>query len=311
MKHQWTRRLLPRLLVLLSTALVSVAVFQTQTHQPDPVPLKVVPELVLAPEKPKVEDPEPFVDYEETDKLFLNGYEVSKVEARVPYEMSDDEHGRSITEMIDSTYVVVKKDGKTIAKFDGIESPLGNGADFGLFDLLGNGSKEVIISLTISRGGSHWVVSLDPQFRVLFDDRDYNIGRETLSIVDVDKDGVQEIALPIVSYYGMEGLESVSETPLPEIIFKYDAKQKKYLPANHLFVDYVFRGRTPENEKETYQHHRFDVLFNYIYAGREVEGWASFDKYYPSPDKEVMVSRIKGMLKNDPVYKYIYKDRKN
>ena len=299
---------MPRLLVFLSIALVSVAVFQTEIHQPDPIPLKVVPDLILAPEKPKVEDPEPFFDYEATDRLFLNGYEVRRVETRVPYEMPD-EHGKLRTKMIDSAYVVVKKNGKTIAKFDGIDSPLGNGADFGLFDLLGSGSKQLIISLTISRGGAHWVVSLDPDFRVLFEAGDYNVGRETFSTVDVDKDGVQEICLPIVSYYGMEGLQSVGETPLPEIIFKYDAQQKKYLPANHLFVDYVLRGWTPETEKESYGHHRFNVLLDYVYAGKEKDGWASFDKYYPSPDKEVMKSRIKGMLKNDLVYRYIYKHR--
>ena len=305
MKRVLTRKLFPRFLVFLGTALISIWIFQTETHQADPIPLRLLPDTIPFPVEtlPKPEDPEPFFEYVGDEKVFHQGYEVSKLELTVPYDCPEPCS-------IDATHVVVRRNGKTIAEFDGVYHPVGNLADFGLVDLLGNKSEQLIVSLTISRGGRHLVVSLDPEFRVLFDSGDFDVGRETVSIVDIDKDGVQEICLPIVSYYGMDGLQSVGETPLPEIIFKYDSQRMKYLPANHLFPYYALRGLNPETEKETYQHHRFDVPLDYVYAGKEKEGWASFDKHYPSPDKEVMRSRIKAILKDDPVYKYIYKNRK-
>ena len=307
MKRAWIRTL-PRFVAFLSTGLISVLIFQTETQPTARIPL--VPDTIPAPVETltKSEDSEVFRDYEDDDRLFHQGYEVRKGDAKVPYEQPD-EHGNLKTVYIDSSYVVVKKDGRTIAKFHGLESPLGSLADFGFADLVGDESEELIISLTISRGGRHWVVSLDPEFRVLFDSRDYDVGREDFSIIDIDKDGVHEICLPIVSFYGMEGLQSVGETPLPEIIFKYDAKQKRYLPANHLFVDYALRGLNPESEREIHRNYRFNVVLDYVYAGKEREGWASFDKHYPSQDKAVMKSRIEAVLKDDPVYKYIYKDR--
>ena len=303
MKRAWIKKTFPRFLVFLTIALISISIFKTETTHIDPVSVRIVPDTIPIPVEtlPKIEDPEPFFDYLVDDTLFYHGYELKKVDVRVPWSCPE-------SCSIDATHVVLLRDGITIAEFDGVYHILGNLADFGFANLLGTSSEQLIISLTISRGGRHLIITLDPAFRVLFDSGDFDVGRETVSIVDIDKDGVQEICLPIVSYYGMEGLQSIGETPLPEIIFKYDAKRMKYLPANHLFVDYVFRHSNPENEKETYQHHRFNVLLDYIYAGKEKEGWVSFDKHYPSPDKEVMRSRIKAILKDDPVYKYIYKN---
>lgn len=278
--------------MFLTTGLASVWLFQTVTHHIDPVSGEVPPNITPAPvatvsEKESLEQSFEYVD---DDKLIHHGYEVSKV--------SD----------MDVSYAVLKRDGKTIAKFDDVYHPLGNQTDFGLFDLLGNKSQQLIISLSIPRGGRQWVVSLHPKFRVLFDSAGYGVGRESGDWfpLDIDNDGVFEISLPKVSFYGMDGLHSVGETPLPEIVFKYDEKQMKYLPANHLFVDYALQGWNAEKEKETYQHHRFNFLLDYVYAGKEKEGWASFDKHYPSPDKKQMRARIKAILKNDPVYKYIY-----
>ena len=304
MRRAWTRKILFRLLVFLGTALISISIFKTETTRPDPIPVRIVPETIPVPVQtlPKIEDPEPFLDYLGDDTLFYQGYELKKVDVRVPWYCPEPCS-------IDATHVVVKRNGKAVAEFDGVYHTLGNLADFGLFNLLGSRSEQLIVSLTISRGGRHLIISMDPEFRVLFDSGDFDVGRETVSIVDIDKDGVHEICLPIVSYYGMEGLQSVGETPLPEIIFKYDANQMKYLPANHLFADYALRHLNPETEKQIYQHRRFDVLLDYVYAGKEEEGWASFDQHYPSPDKKVMRSRIKAILKDDPVYKYIYNNR--
>ena len=286
--------MLLRYLVFLTTGLASIWLFQPQTHRFDcfffprdfvPAPVETVPHN------------ETVFEYVDDEKLFHHGYEVRRV----------------VDTRTDVSYAIIKRDGKTIAKFDGVDHPMGNQTDFGLFDLLGDKSQQLIVSLSVPRGGNQWVVSLYPTFRELFDVADYSVGRESADWfpIDIDNDGVFEISLPKTSFYGMEGLQSVGETPLPEIVFKYDSKQKKYLPANHLFVDYVMRGWDPEKEKDTYQHHRFNYLLDCVFAGQEKEGWASFDKHYPSADKERMKSRLKAILRNDPVYKYIYKKRKS
>ena len=278
--------------MFLSTGLASVWLFQTATQPLSPVPAPVHAPVPVAVSENESE--EPSFEYVDDDKLFHHGYEVSRVDRA------------------DVSYAVLKRDGKAIAKFDGITHPLGNSTEFGLFDLLGDKSQQLIVSLSVPRGGNQWVVSLYPEFRVLFDGNDYGVGRESGDWfpLDLDKDGVFEISLPKVSFYGMDGLQSVGETPLPEIVFKYDAEQMRYLPANHLFIDYALRGWDADKEKESYQHHRFNYLMDCVFAGKEKEGWASFDEHYPSADKAQMRSRIKAILKNDPVYKFIYQKRK-
>jgi hypothetical protein len=84
----------------------------------------------------------------------------------------------------------------------------------------------------------------------------------------------------------------------------------KYLPANHLLSDYALRSINLKPEEEIYQHRRFDILLDYVFAGKEKEGWESFNKHYPSADKAVMRSRIRAILRDDPVYKFIYQKRK-
>lgn len=307
MKHRRIRTVSLRFLVFLTTGVASVWLFQTRTHPIDHVSVEVVRDI--APSLPASDDSNEWerrffdcVDHD--DELFYQGYEVRTITKTVMDEYID--------RPVDVSYVVVKRNGKSIAKFDGISHPLGNSAEFGLCDLIGDDSKQLVIALTRSRGGRHVVISLHPKFRVLFDSFDYGVGRELddSSVIDIDKDGVFEISLPKVSFYGIEGLQSVSETPLTEIVFKYDAKRMKYLPANHLFVDYALKGWDADKEKETYQHHRFNYLLDCVFAGKEKEGWASFDEHYPSADKEIMRSRIKAILKNDPVYNYIYPKRK-
>ena len=305
-----------RLLVFLSTGLISVLLFQAPTHRSDSteqsppiiptIPSPAIPTPTAFDTEESIQLSDMFVD---EDSLFHNGYEVRRLTKTAQYESRDD-RGRPSIESMEVSYVVIKRNGRTVAEFDGVDHPLNNSADFGLFDVLGDKSEKLIVSLTVPRGGRHLVVSLQPKFRVLFDSFDFNVNREEFDAIDLDKDGVYELRLPLTTFYGLEGLNSVSETPLPEIYFKYDKKKQKYLPANDLFADYALRGLNLEPEKETYKHHRLHVLLDYVYAGKEKEGWVSFDTHYPSPDKEKMRSRIKARLKDDPVYQYIYQKRR-
>lgn len=189
MKRRRTRTLFGELSVFLATMLVSVCLFQSNNSLPsEPAqPLAKVPvETVSQPEDPQQ------LDYSGEDKLFHHGYEVSRVDDTISYKDTYG-HTKPGSDALEISYVVVKRHGKRVAKFDGEYHPWGNSADFGLFDLLGDKSQQLIVSLTMSRGGRHWVVSLDPTFRILFDSAHYDVGREGFSVIDVDKDGVHEI----------------------------------------------------------------------------------------------------------------------
>jgi len=115
----------------------------------------------------------------------------------------------------------------------------------------------------------------------------------------------------VTAFYGFENFTSM-ETPLPSIVFKFDQQERKYLPANHRFQSYVLRGiekrirnLTP-NAEWFYLSSRLDIALDYIYAGKEQEAWSFFDKEYRRPDKEEMKTKIRAVLKKQPVYRFIY-----
>jgi len=200
------------------------------------------------------------------------------------------------------------KDNRRLMKFDGVYFGLGNSTWLGLFDLFGNGSQQFIISQTAPRTGRHWVVSVSPTVRVLFDSFDYGVGREEFYVIDIDKDGVYEIVLPVTGFYEMMDQMYIGEIPLPEIIFKYDARAGKYLPANHLFLDYALydierdiKQLLPADDLN-YLSRRLTILLRYVYAHKAKEGWDFFEREYQRPDKAEIKARIRLVLKRAPVY---------
>jgi hypothetical protein len=119
----------------------------------------------------------------------------------------------------DDEYAILRRQGKTIARFDGIHGPIGNNIEFGVSSLLGHGPKQLLVSQDIFRGGRQWVVSLGKRPRVIYDGRKWLTGREgdDLSIVDLNGDGVYELVMPDCVFYGFEGLFPAG-TPLPRTI---------------------------------------------------------------------------------------------
>ena len=209
---------------------------------------------------------------------------------------------------LEVSYAALMKNNRRLLKFDGVYFWSGNETELGLFDLLGNGSQQFIVSQTVPRGGRHWVVSVSPQIRVLFDSWDYDVGREEFNVIDIDKNGVYEIVLPVTAFYDMQDKMYIGEIPLPEIIFKYDAKAGKYLPANHLFLDYALHGidqdiaKLVTEDDRNYLSRRLAILLRYVYARKAAEGWDFFEREYQRPDKEEIKARIKLVLKRSPVY---------
>src|SRR5258708_7697732 len=121
-----------------------------------------------------------FVDKE---KLHYKGFVVQRLRKRIKIN-----EGQQTFITANASYVVLRRHGTTVRKFDGISHPWGNGADFGLFALLGGESKQLIVSLDVFRGGSQWVVELSKSAHVIYDGRAWGTGRESavMGIVDLD-----------------------------------------------------------------------------------------------------------------------------
>jgi len=188
-----------------------------------------------------------------------------------------------------------------------------NETDIGLFPLLGGKTKQLIISQIVPRGGRHWIVELAAHPKILFDSGDYEVGREDVSAIDLDSDGVYEITLPITCFYDAIDRLSISGTPLPTAIFAYDKQAGRYLPANHRYRDYLLKGietqigNLPTEIGESYLSRRLEVLLRFLYAGKEKEGWEFFDKAYTLDDADKIKTRVKEVLQEAPAYKFIRK----
>ena len=51
-----------------------------------------------------------------------------------------------------------------------------------------------------------------------------------------------------------------------------------------------------------------NVALRYVYAGEEKEGWSFYDRVYQLPDKEEIRARVLALLKDEPVYQFIYQN---
>lgn len=241
------------------------------------------------------------------ERLSYNSYEIAKLKKTVREEGTT----------MDVSYLVVKKKQKTVAIFDGPHHPTANAVDFGLFPFLGK-ENQLLVSITVPRGGRQWIADFTPAYRKIFDTEKWGVGREgaDLGFIDIDHDGVLEITAGAFWYYVFSEI-SMSETPVADVIFKYDTKAKEYVPANHLFPSYSLRwvedwsSSLPAKEGYGYLGRRVDVLLLYLYAGREKEGWDFFDRVYEAKDKAQVKTRIQNVLKHSPTYQYIRKHGKN
>ena len=237
-----------------------------------------------------------------SDALSYGGYDLVKLLKKVKLEETP-----SLTEV---SYAVLKRKGKVLAKFDGVYSGVGNATDFGLFSFLNGEAKQIFISQTIPRGGRHWVVNLSPDFRVIYDSGDWGVGRDDFTVIDVNGDSVYEISQEMTAFYSFKNISS-SETPLPEVIFKYDERERKYLPANHLFPDFALEGIKMQIENLRIDERRLSsvlhIVLRYIYAGKDQEAWSFFEREYTQADKEQMKAKILAVLQDEAVYKYLHR----
>ena len=223
-------------------------------------------------------------------------------------------------------FATLEKEGKVLATFknDGYRKEMNN---FGLFPFLGTKVKQLVIEQY--SGGAHccwsyWILKLGPDLDVIYESQEYPVGYG-LTPLDLDQDGVFEFTQALLTFDYFDRLPHAL-SPLPAVVFKYEEKNSRYLPANQIFANYLLNGieedteRVREFQKKTdlttcddargeYLSLVFEVVLRYIYAGKEKEGWLFYEKEYHLPDREEMRSKIKKKLESCPVYREIYAPR--
>jgi hypothetical protein len=245
--------------------------------------------------------------YSEDSVLSYSGYEVERRSRTIKFRYTKYD-----TPIL---YAVLRKNGKVLVTFDGLLHPLGTEVRFGLFPLLGESSKQLIVEQSTYRGLRYWVVNLSPGFSVLYDSVNYDVGY--LRASDLDKDGRYELIQPLLSFKFFNKLDNTN-SPSIDIVFKYNQRTQTYIPANPEFQDFALKDIEQKIKKarevgatdDSGNYYRnllsavLEVSLRYIYAGKEKEGW-SFYEEYNAPDKDEVKSELKKVLNKDSVYKSI------
>ncbi|MEJ7577331.1 MAG: hypothetical protein WKF74_10045 [Pyrinomonadaceae bacterium] len=297
------------------------------TSQPPPARVEGAPSPISDfPEPISLEDNEQIFkiknfSFDERQPNFAyNGYTFATRDKRIKFRDGGEE-----MEAEQSDIVVIRA-GKVVRRFEGMSYGLGVATRFGLFPFLGGTENQVVIEQTVNRGENYWIIDVAGHEPHLL----YDGGG--LAMADFDDDGVMELFRRIETFWFFYNLNNVN-SPFPTAVLKYDKQGKKYLLANRQFASYVLsdvdeatriveaKRPTSEQQKEPVLHgsgivpdHKhadylgavLSVMLDYIYAGKEAEGWAFYEREYNLSDKERLRHKIKSQLAGDEVYKQLY-----
>lgn len=215
----------------------------------------------------------------------------------------------------------VKRTGRVITKSVNANGPFSEifvHTRIGFVSLLGKRTNQLIIQQY--SGGAHCCLSwhiydLYPKFRLIFDSARYPIGdaMEDAELIDVDHDGQLEFAHQSnqFAYFDEACFTCLL---LPDVVFPFDRRAQRYLPANHIFKKFALRQvsldlerlrRSKENPSE-YWAYSLDVALRYIYAGMERRAWAFFARTYGGRSNRELKSKIRLNLRTDGIYRFLY-----
>lgn len=240
------------------------------------------------------------------EKLAYKDYEIEPRKRTAPI--------RVYPTPVEVSYVIVRHKRRVIARFDAdIYFSLGNSAQAGMFPLLGTDRKQLIVSQDVFRTGVQWVADFSKEFKIIFDGQKFRVGREAndMMISDLDSDGIHEITVPITAFYGFEKWRlTTSETPLPDIIFKYDPRRREYLPANPQFKKCLLKKIGEAEQRIGSKEDQrlgaiMSVTLDYIFAGEEQRGWKFFEEKCKLPDRSRIRLDMQKELNRHPVYRYL------
>lgn len=307
------------LLTLTTAACVGCGTQPSAMGGPAPVPATPAAE-VEADELPRELLGELAPVYEADEPLTYNGYEVTKeVRSEKLYAGFTDE----------TEYALISRGGKVRLKLDGLATEAaGPFVRLALFPVLGDGGQQLIVEQEIHREWHYWVVELSADRpRVVYDSADYEVGHE-LRAADLDGDGCLELIQLLHTFWFFRFDQhlwlSNADSPLIEVVFRYDPRARKYLPANQEFQDFALRGvgrgiEAVGREREKLKAGGPDaallsavleVSLRYLYAGRTEEGWAFYEQF-DSPHKEQVKAKVQKALADDPFYRAVTKGRGN
>lgn len=307
-------KLIPRLLVCCLTFSIGVAV-KRLLILPDYPPISKLNYIQPAlPSPSQVEpvqqpiDPEILDTFFKGDELLYHGYQIRR---RFKTVIIDDDPTRPLR--VEISYAQLTRNNKVLATFDdGVYQPTGNITEFGLFQLLNNGSKQLVVQQLAWRSGRQWVVQLLPTFKILYDSATWHTSQEYIRVVDLNGDRNYEIIQQSNCFFSFVDTLAPVSIPRPRVVFRYDAKSKEFLPANLVFADYLLRDVIKEHRtliekpQPLMLHEVLPVAIDYMYAGRRREGWALFERLYRFDDKAKTKNRLKAILRVEPVYNYIH-----
>lgn len=247
--------------------------------------------------------------YAKGNSISYNGYEVT----------------RAFNESRQVSWATIKKRGRVLVRFNDGGGPSINFTNFALFPLLGGDTKQLIINQ--HSGGAHcctsvWIYDLSGASpKQLFASDRYDVGYNP-AIVDIDRDGVYEFTQTVVAFDYFDRMSHAS-SPFAQVAFKYDRSAGRYLPASRMYADFLLAdtrkyteevkrlnrelsSTRAEDDAGDYLGTVLQVVLQYIYAGREQEGWDFYDREYRLNDKAQMKLRVKGVLRKSAVYNSIY-----
>jgi hypothetical protein len=121
-----------------------------------------------------------------------------------------------------------------------------------------------------------------------------------------------------LDYFDMSHASSV----FPTVVFGYNDKSRRYLPANKKFSSYLLGGieddlrrlesaRANLDPKAVAPHEQYlsavlGVFLDKVYAGREADGQRFFNMEYRLSDRHEIKSDIQTAFRSDPIYRSIY-----
>jgi hypothetical protein len=244
----------------------------------------------------------------EQQSLTYNGYTIYKRTKKAAVDYGDGKR------MDHVPYSLLKSGIRVIKTFEGEPTWL-SASDFALLPLLNGTEQQLLVGQTQPRSGRFWIVSLSPKFRILLDTDEYGNFREEPTVVDLDDDGTYEFINSMWDFGGIGRAFRPLSTPQPCIIFSYDRKTGRYVPANDKFqrreLDAIaeeIKALSPiaDETGEVYYDRRASILLRYVFAGKEKEGWEFFEKHYQLEDKQEIMKALKAALRKQAAYRYIY-----
>ena len=192
--------------------------------------------------------------------------------------------------------MTIKKDEKVLVHLDS-GCCWKDSTKIGLFSFLGENTKQLILE-QYSGGASccysYKIYELIPTMRLIFYDKEYVDAyalRGALRPVDFHEKGKYDIIMGVGRFKGFDTLCQAC-SPVPYVVFSYDSKREKFVVSNKKFSNYILRNI----EKDIHAFEEIDInidkynddylskiltiILNYIYAGKEEEGWLFYNSRF-------------------------------